>query len=90
MDMDMDNIFKHMKIFKHIKDIVRAHLGNAPKDVVNALWFAHESCERGEWENDGELRCTLILGGLAESKVDALIHAFTSTTLVNDEAALDA
>lgn len=88
--MDMDNIFKKMRIFKHIKDIVRAHLGNAPKGVVNPLWFAHESCERGEWENDGELRCTLILGGVPESKVDALIHAFTSTTLVNDEAALDA
>lgn len=77
-------------LFKHITSTVATHLGKTPKSVVNALWFAHESCQRGEWENDGELRCTLILGGVPEHKVDALIDAFTSTTLVNDEAALDA
>jgi len=77
------------QLIRHIKDTLVNHLGVADKGVANLIWMAHESCKSGEWEDDGELKWTLVnMKGVPEDKVDGLIDDFKSTTLVNDEDAL--
>lgn len=78
------------QLLKHIKDTVEAHLGYAHSGVVDVFWEAHESCKRGEWEDTGDLKFTLVnLCNVPDTKVEGLIKAFTNSTLVNDEDALE-
>lgn len=77
-------------LVKHIKDAIVTHTGSFNKGALDALWAAHMSCRTGEWENDGELVNTLkAFHNIPEDVANNLVNALMSTTLVNDDSALD-
>ena len=74
------------QLLKHIADTIEAHLGYTQSGIEGIFWEAHESCKRGEWEDTGDLKFTLVnFYNVPDTKVEGLIKAFINSTLVNLE-----
>lgn len=92
--MNLDNAAEQIETLgNHIRNTITTHLGNDvqhKRDIFRLFLLAHMSCERGEWEDDGELLWHLVNKyNVTDDNAKELIKAFTDTTLVNDESALD-